>query len=112
MTLATWTRNGVQYDYAIGGLPFFNGIGAPDSIGALRRGTAPYRKEQFDNARNPGEQSLAFWWVRSQTSFHGGAGLEFEEPTENDPWAQFRFWDSLGVDALSTPGSVVLGPAV
>ena len=108
MTLATWTRNGVNYDYAIGGLPFFNGIGAPDSIGSLRRGTAPYRKEQFDTSSNPGEQSLITWWLRSQSSFHYGAGLKYLDPTDG-PFTQFQFSDCLGVE-VSDRGRVYLLP--
>jgi hypothetical protein len=64
------------------------------------RQTAPFRKEQFDNQTEPGEQSLTGWWIRSQQSFHGGDGITFYEPAQtaaNSP-AHFRYADSKGVN--------------
>jgi hypothetical protein len=99
-----YTADGVQYDYAIGGLPF-NSAANPDR--PVIRQTAPYRKEQVDTSTSPGEQSLVSWWLRSQNSFHGGAGALFEEPDPNDPTIQYRFHDSVGLDVW-TPGRVTL----
>ena len=73
------------------------------------RQTAPFRKEQFDNQTEPGEQSLTGWWIRSQQSFHGGDGITFYDPaqtTSNSP-DHYRFADSLGVDVW-TQGQVTL----
>lgn len=66
-----YTDSGLNYDYAIGGLPFKSG--ASRDI-PMERKTAPYRKPPNDQSPEPGEQSLAFWWIKAQSSFHGGAG--------------------------------------
>jgi len=59
-----WTNTTVAYDVAIGGLPFFYGI---SNERPYIRQTAPYKKEQFDNSKEPGEQTLEGWWIRSMT---------------------------------------------
>jgi molecular chaperone DnaK (HSP70) len=50
-----WTNTTVAYDVAIGGLPFFYGI---NNERPYERQTAPYKKQQFDNSKEPGEQTL------------------------------------------------------
>ena len=73
------------------------------------RQTAPFKKEQFDNQTEPGEQSLTGWWIRSQQSFHGGDGITFYDPantTSNSP-DHYRFADSRGIDVW-TQGEVTL----
>ncbi len=62
-----WINNAEDFDVAIGGEPF---ILAPTDVNPYQRETAPYRKDQFDNSKEPGEQSLTGWWIRSQSSFH------------------------------------------
>jgi hypothetical protein len=69
-----WQNTSESYDVAIGGQPFFYAIS--DQRPYIRQ-TAPYRKDQFDNGAEPGEQSLTGWWIRSQSSFHGGEGIKF-----------------------------------
>lgn len=98
-----WTNNAEDYDIAIGGIPF---ILAPTDANPYQRETAPYRKDQFDNSREPGEQSLTGWWIRSQSSFHGGAGIKFYDPTSGESTG-YRFFDSQGVDVW-TKGQVTL----
>ena len=98
-----WTNNADNYDVAFGGLPFFL---APTDVNPYQRETAPYRKEQFDNSREPGEQSLTGWWIRSQSSFHGGSGINFYDPTAGES-VGYRFKDSQGVDVW-TKGQVSL----
>lgn len=93
------------YDIAIGGQPFFLGI--TDQT-PYRRVTAKYRKDQLDTTREPGEQSLTGWWLRSQSSFHMGAGIKYFEPLQ-DETLRFRFNDSRGVDVW-TQGQVKLLP--
>ena len=86
------------------------------------RQTAPFRKEQFDNQTEPGEQSLTGWWIRSQQSFHGGDGITFYDPansSSNSP-DHYRFADSKGVNVWNqgkvtllknvTAGHVTTGP--
>lgn len=98
-----WTNSAEDYDVAIGGVPFFM---APTDSDPYQRETAPYRKDQFDNAREPGEQSLVGWWMRSQSSFHGGAGIKFFDPSAGESIG-YRFFDSNGVDVW-TKGEVKL----
>jgi hypothetical protein len=94
----------MSYDVAIGGLPFFYAIN--DSRPYIRQ-TAPFRKDQFDNGSEPGEQSLTGWWIRSQASFHSGSGIKFFDPATTDENGRYRFADSKGVDVW-TKGQVTL----
>ena len=89
------------YDVAIGGQPFL--LAASDRF-PYQRQTATYRKQQFDNSKEIGEQAFEGWWLRSQSSFHLGAGINYLDPylSEN---VQYRFNDSAGVDVW-TPGQV------
>ena len=93
-TSGFWTNNAEDYDIAIGGIPF---ILAPTDINPYQRETAPYRKDQFDNSKEPGEQSLTGWWIRSQSSFHGGSGIKFYDPTSGESTG-YRFADSQGIN--------------
>lgn len=93
------------YDVAIGGVPFLLKI---DENNPVIRGTAPFKKQQLDTSSEPGEQTLTGWWLRSQSSFHWGAGLKFGDP-ELDDSAKFRYLESEGVDVW-TPGQVSLLP--
>jgi hypothetical protein len=100
---AVWENTDVSYDTAIGGLPFFYAIS--DQRPYIRQ-TAPFRKEQFDNGAEPGEQSLTGWWLRSQSSFHNGAGIKFYDPSAGEN-VLYRFYESKGVD-IWTKGQVTL----
>ena len=88
-----WTNNSQNYDIAVGGLPFFM---APTDNNPYQRETAPYRKDQFDSSKEPGEQSLTGWWIRSQSSFHAGTGINFYDPSSGEA-TTYRFNDSHGV---------------
>ncbi|MGY0232747.1 hypothetical protein [Longispora urticae] len=88
-------KGNAAYAYAIGGLQF---LSAADRQLPIIRQTAPLRKEQYDNAQNPGEHSLSGWWLRSQLSFHGGAGQVFNDPSQTDPLADIRFASSRSVN--------------
>ena len=98
-----WINNAEDFDVAIGGEPF---ILAPTDVNPYQRETAPYRKDQFDNSKEPGEQSLTGWWIRSQSSFHGGTGIRFYDPTSGESTG-YRFTDSQGVNVW-TKGQVTL----
>lgn len=100
---AVWENTDVSYDVAIGGLPFFYAIS--DSRPYIRQ-TAPFRKEQFDNGTEPGEQSLTGWWLRSQSSFHNGSGINFYDPSAGET-VLYRFNESKGVNVW-TKGQVTL----
>lgn len=98
-----WQNTDMAYDVAIGGMPFVYAISDRDPY---VRQTAPFRKEQFDNGTEPGEQSLTGWWLRSQSSFHGGTGINFYDTTGGEN-TQYRFADSRGVNVW-TKGEVTL----
>ena len=101
---ATWQNTDIAYDVAVGGLPFIYAIN--DSRPYLRQ-TAPFRKDQFDNGNEPGEQSLTGWWIRSQMSFHSGTGIKFYDPATTDELGHYRFADSKGIDVW-TKGQATL----
>ena len=90
----TYSATGEAYDVAVAGLPFFllNSDDAP-----YRRVTAQYRKQQIDQTREAGEQTLTGWWLRSQSSFHLGAGIKFFEPQQEES-LRFQFTESKGLD--------------
>jgi len=100
---ATYTPSGYAYDIAIAGQPFF--LAASDD-NPYRRVTAQYRKQQIDQSREPGEQTLTGWWLRSQSSFHYGQGIKFFEPIQ-DEGLRFQYTESKGVDVW-TKGQVTL----
>jgi hypothetical protein len=91
------------YDIAIAGQPFL--LAASDRY-PYQRQTAQYRKQQFDNSQEPGEQTFEGWWLRSQSSFHLGAGINYLDPITSEN-VQYRFNDSAGVDVW-TPGQVTM----
>lgn len=100
---SVWQNTSVAYDIALGGIPFFYAIN--DSRPYIRQ-TAPFRKDQFDNNKEPGEQSLTGWWLRSQSSFHSGSGIKFYDPSAGEI-VDYRFADSKGVNVW-TKGQVTL----
>ena len=101
---AIWQNTDMSYDVALGGLPFIYAI---SDARPYTRQTAPFRKDQFDNGTEPGEQSLTGWWIRSQTSFHSGSGIKFYDPATTDENGHYRFTDSKGVNVW-TKGQVTL----
>jgi hypothetical protein len=101
---AIWQNTDVAYDVAVGGLPFIYAIN--DARPYIRQ-TAPFKKDQFDNGAEPGEQSLTGWWIRSQMSFHSGDGINFYDPATTDENGHYRFADSKGVNVW-TKGEVTL----
>lgn len=107
LTTDTFRNSAEQYDVAIGGIPF---IAAFDSNNPLVWQTADAKKDQVDIAPEAGEQSLGYWWIRSQATFHGGAGLLYFEPAGGqDEASRTRFLSSRGVDVW-TPGVVTRLP--
>ena len=99
----TYTPTGYAYDIAIAGLPFFI---TPLDESPYRRVTAQYRKNQFDTSREPGEQTLTGWWLRSQSSFHFGQGIKFYEPAQDES-LRFQYTESKGLDVW-TKGQATL----
>jgi hypothetical protein len=108
-TTSIWQNTGNTYDCAVAGIPFLSAI---RDDRPYERTTAPFRKQQFDSQRDPGEQSLSNWWLRSQSSFHAGEGILFYDPLAN-PYSDtistnsYRIKESYGVD-IWTQGQVSL----
>jgi hypothetical protein len=108
-TTSTWQNTGDSYDCAIAGIPFLTAV---SDERPYQRATSPFRKQQFDSQRDPGEQSLSTWWLRSQSSFHAGEGILFYDPLAN-PYSttiasnSYRIKESYGVD-IWTQGQATL----
>lgn len=104
-----WQNTGIAYDCALAGIPFFMAV---NDQHPYERSTAPFRKQQFDSQRDPGEQSLTGWWLRSQSSFHAGEGIIFYDPFANPyattlPTNSYRIKSAYGVN-IWEPGQVTL----
>jgi len=89
-----YAATGISYDVAFGGLPFF--LTTSDE-NAYRRVTAQYRKQQIDMSREPGEQTITGWWLRSQSTFHLGQGAKFYEPAQDES-LRFQYTWSKGLN--------------
>lgn len=101
---ANWQNTDIAYDVAIGGMPF---VYATNDARPHIRQTASFKKQQFDNGAEPGEQSLEGWWIRSQMSFHSGTGIKFFDPATTDEVGHYRFADSESIDVW-TKGQATL----
>jgi hypothetical protein len=104
----TFSATGVNYDIAIAGLPFFIGV-TDDS--PYRRVTAQYRKQQYDQTREAGEQSLTGWWFRSQSTFHLGAGIKYFEPAQDES-LRFQYTESKGLEVFTKGQATLLNETV
>jgi hypothetical protein len=91
---ANYSLQDYAYDYAIFGIPF---LSATQDQRPYTERMVEIRKQQFDNFAEPGEQSLDGWWLRSQSTFTGGAGILYQDP-DNDNQFNYRYAESLGVD--------------
>ena len=96
----------IRWDCNVGGIPF---LFAFDNERPYIRETSDFRRQRIDTERNPGEQSLdSGYWIRSQSSWHYGAGLTSAEPLEvSTDEAQFRYKDGGGINPW-TPGELTL----
>jgi hypothetical protein len=103
-----YSATGEAYDVAIAGLPFFL-LNSDDS--PYRRVTAQYRKQQIDQSREPGEQTLTGWWLRSQSSFHYGQGIKFFEPIQDES-LRFQYTESKGIDVWTKGQATLLNSCV
>ena len=101
-----YAPTGIAYDIAIAAQPFF--LNNTDET-PYRRVTAQYRKNQLDTTREPGEQTLTGWWLRSQSTFHYGQGVKFFEPAQDESlrfqytWSKgCNIWEKGQVTLLNT----------
>jgi len=67
----------------------------------------PTGKQQIDQTREPGEQTLTGWWVRSQSSFHLGAGIKYFEPIQEES-LRFQYTESKGIDVWTRGQATLL----
>ena len=100
----TYIPTGPSYEVAFAALPFFL---ANSDEQPYRRVTAQYRKQQIDQTREAGEQTLTGWWLRSQSSFHLGAGIKFFEPQQEES-LRFQYTESKGVDVFTRGQATLL----
>ena len=102
----SFSPESMAWDCSVGGLDF---LYATSEQNPIIRETGKFRRERIDTERNPGEQSLdSGLWIRSQSSWHHGAGLSSAEPLEVDAAeAAFRYYKSGGIDPW-TPGQLQL----
>ena len=103
---STLTDTGLGYDMAIGGLGFKLKISDENKY---ERATAQFKKDQFDNSTEYGDQSLLGYWTRGQFSFHRGAGVTYYDTADGETVLN-RYRSGVGVKPF-TPGSVSLCPA-
>ena len=85
-----------------------NGISYLVDTAEYRRTTVPVSRQQRDNSREPGENTLDTTgaWVRSQTDWSYGAGQLYLDNEDSD---RRRFYESVGVD-IWTRGQITLLP--
>lgn len=79
------------HDIMIGGIPFRL---KPSQEDPLLWDLRSSEKEQFDSSQQAGENSFGDWWLRSQSSFHGGAGQRYIDSGDPDI-ARIRFDTSV-----------------
>lgn len=106
-TSVYYDPTGNKFDIAIASMPFI--MAATDNT-PYRRQTAEFRTQRVDQARDPGEQTLSGsgYWIRSQSSFHLGAGINYAEPIDgNSDEVRFRYKSSTGINPW-TPGELSL----
>ena len=84
----------IRFDLDINNLHF---LLKPSADSPYMRQSVPVQKQQQDTSKEPGEQSLEGYWIRSQNSWHKGAGISFYEPGA-EPDTEYRFTESSGVD--------------
>jgi hypothetical protein len=96
--------SGYKLDITIDGIPFLLN---PTEKDPWTWEVREDRREQFDNSQEAGEQSFGYFWLRSQSSFHAGAGQEFlDSGTEVQEVSRIRYNTSTQMDVFSKVGSI------
>jgi len=91
-------RNGRIIHFTLAGVPFRLMV-SPDLPMTFE--TAQMQKAQQDQEPEAGEQTLTGWWLRSQASWHEGAGALYSEQ-RGDVAATAQFRESSNVDVWTT----------
>lgn len=100
-------RDGREIHYTIAGVPFR--LATAQDI-PMTFETAQMQKNQQDQEPEAGEQTLSGWWLRSQASWHEGAGSLFPESSIGNNLrvaATAAYLESSNVDPW-TPGELTL----
>lgn len=100
----SFAQKGVRFDVAIGGVAFLSA--AADSRPYVRQ-SASVSKQQFDSSKEAGEQTLDQFWLRSQTSWHRGAGIRYYDPG-SDEATPYRYDTSVGIDVWAKDSFTLL----
>lgn len=96
--------SGYKLDITIDGIPFLMN---PTEKDPWTWEVREDRREQFDNSNEAGEQSFGYFWLRSQNSFHAGAGQEFMDTgVEVQEVSRIRYNTSIQMDVFSKIGSI------
>jgi len=103
-TSESFAQSGVRFDVAIGGVAF---LAATSDARPYVRQSASVSKQQFDSSKEAGEQTLDQFWLRSQTSWHRGAGIKYYEPGSDDA-TPYRFTESVGIDVWTKDSFTLL----
>jgi len=101
--VAAYAKSGFEYDISIDEMPF---LLACSEDNPYTRATLDTKKQQIDTSNEPGEQLFTQWWIRSQDSWHGGAGVTYYEP-RSDEGTKYRYASSVGIDPW-TEGQISL----
>lgn len=94
--------SGIPYDWLVDGVPF---LLYPSEEDPYMRDMQEDVKDQFDASNEAGEQSFGYWWLRSQASYHGGAGQLFLD-SDNEAVSRVRYLSSNYLDPFTTQGQV------
>lgn len=89
-------------DIIIEGIPFILG---PSDQDPYVRESSEDQRDQFDTSREAGENSLGQWWLRSQSTFHGGQGQLYLESSGQSELTRTRFYSSRYA-YVHTPGQL------
>lgn len=96
--------SGYKLDITVDGIPFLLN---PSEKDPWTWEVREDRREQFDNSNEAGEQSFGYFWLRSQSSFHAGAGQEFlDSGSEVQEVSRIRYNTSTQMDVFSKAGSI------
>lgn len=96
--------SGYKLDITVDGIPFLLN---PSEKDPWTWEVREDRREQFDNSNEAGEQSFGYFWLRSQSSFHAGAGQEFlDSGSEVQEVSRIRYNTSTQMDVFSKVGSI------
>lgn len=97
----------VPNDVLLEGLPFRI---RPSDENPLLHQLLEEQKDQFDTSREAGENSFGTWWLRSQSTFHGGQGQTYIDSSVSE-FSRMRFLESRYA-VTSTAGELSIGGAV